>query len=124
MREIKFRGKRVDGKGWVQGSLIANNGTPYIVSNVIESNNEFITLEDWRQVIPETVGQLTGYISFDKKESIYEGDIAQYDGDLYTVTFNYGDCYLKCPYSDDDLKMSDTLYLKGNIHDNPELLKN
>ena len=74
MREVLFRGKRKDTKEWVYGSLIENNGNSYIVNNVIESNEEYISLEEWFPVIPETVGQYTG-LRDKRRVKIFEGDL-------------------------------------------------
>lgn len=65
MREIKFRGLRSDGKGWVYGDLMCNWTVHQILSE--EDGNEYL-------VIPETVGQFTGLKGNNGKE-IYEGDV-------------------------------------------------
>lgn len=73
MREYIFRGKRVDGNGWIEGSLWDYLGTPKILSpgNVM----------GW-DVIPESVGQWTGmneYVVTDRSynKPLFEGDIVE-----------------------------------------------
>ena len=74
MREIKFRGKRVDNGEWVYGSLIKVNDDYHIHS--FRAINTDPTLLDrfMYGVIPESVGQ---YMGLNDKNSIkiFEGDI-------------------------------------------------
>lgn len=87
MREYQFRGKPTQEAlenpdvqeyikdGWVYGSLIAG-GQPYIVGEIIDSDDsEYVSLEWWVPVIPETVGQFTGYEVGGKK--LFDGDIVK-----------------------------------------------
>ncbi len=91
MREIKFRGKRIDTGGWVFGGYHKHIvSTPCVIvpkgekpkpaercSLIIESG-----FSDWNmpkplwghEVNPATVGQYTGMVDRNKKE-VYEGDI-------------------------------------------------
>lgn len=76
MRQIKFKAKRLDGKGWVEGSLIRSTAgikeRAYIVDN-------FSSMSDYSVigVAPSTVCQFAGLK--DKNETpIYEGDIVKY----------------------------------------------
>lgn len=44
--------------GYIYGSLIWNGGRPFIVGDVVESTDEYITLEYWCPVVAETIIQV------------------------------------------------------------------
>lgn len=140
MREILFRGKRVDNGEWIEGSLINTTAvqTKYFIidscwceSQRVTENGcaDFNWLEAY-EVIPETIGQYTGLV--DKKdEMVFEGDIVKISGDLAGVYVSVWEEY-NFEYEFDNKEMSfglccvhsDDIEVIGNIHDNPELISN
>lgn len=124
MREILFRGKRIDNGKWVQGYL-------YRLS---EKLNPFILLKSEKgasyEVEAKTVGQYTG-LTDKNGTKIFEGDIVKYGDTVHNVVFEQrnGTAYFGLVYSTletlsfgyyQDLKQIEVI---GNIYDNPELLK-
>lgn len=65
MREIKFRGKRVDNGEWLYGDLMTYDND-YVICDVDDGG--------YLPIVRETVGQFTGLYDKNGKE-IYEGDI-------------------------------------------------
>ena len=135
MREILFRGKRIDNGEWVNGCLAAYDlicqNYPEDTSNATGDYYGQTPYVGFVEVDSSTVGQFTGLTDKNGK-LIFEGDIVKtckysepnkqyiikYDlqfgafigqdrYNLYFVTFD-GD--------------SDEFEVIGNIHDNPELL--
>lgn len=88
-REIKFKAKRLDGKGWVEGSLIRSTTgikeRAYIVDN-------FSSMSDYSVigVDPSTVCQFTGLKDCEGKE-VWEGDILHNINSLNQYTIMYSD---------------------------------
>ena len=138
MREILFRGKRVDNGEWVYGDLLQDRD---LNSFAIEYF-DYYTDENGRQrdycqdeIIPETVGQYTG-LTDKNGTKIFEGDIVTTDiaRPYLIVEFRDGCFMFNCNDGDKDyydimlpiLDEQQTVYkhgeVIGNIHDNKELL--
>ena len=150
MREIKFRGKRLDNEEWVHGDLLQIVGGFVIYhgshtdSTLIEDRPNLaveLYMDEVSPVHPDTVGQFTGLYDFYGKE-IYEGDIIEsgYDGSgmdyrktvRHMVGYNPKDAsftaefigaYPNCGSIRQSWINQFGKRIVGNIHDNPELLK-
>lgn len=131
MKEILFRGKKVNNGEWVYGNLIITKrllGTGYKISSIegIDNGKGYIF-----NIIPETIGQYIGLISNDKK--LFTGDIIRMASGLIGVIEDAADiCGYEIKWSNKEDAPSSSLihqYLKddyeriGNIHDNPKLLE-
>lgn len=150
MREILFRGKKLDNGEWVEGAYFKHDTVKTCLSSD-DPKPKYLILQDgfcdWGfeppihgvAVDPATVGQYTGLTANGKK--IFEGDIGRYrqtDGAkrngapiLCTgkVVYNAETASYAVDSRDDaGCKYFDYFPIKdfeviGNIHDNPELME-
>lgn len=145
-REIKFRGKRLDNREWVEGTPVwSANGRCYMITGVEETQKmgmlymingaeetekmDVLCQIEYAEVDPATVGQYTGITGIDGRE-ICEGDILsvkvgrQYV--IFSVSYQDGGFVLIYDGSAYDLMYEprENITVVGNIHDNPELLEN
>lgn len=73
----KFRGLSIDEKSkgeWQYGYLIEDSGQAFIINEVIEANEQYITIGSWCPIDKNTVSQSTGLHDKDDNE-IFDGDI-------------------------------------------------
>ena len=136
MREILFRGKSAKDGEWFTGQLLRfKSPVSEKELNIIVEGCEWEDSDEWfnifkmAKVVPETVGQFTGFTDKNGKR-IFEGDIIRKTNkgrypEIFTANIHtdfranekvhYGPfeyCIESCEYE-----------IIGNIHDNPELLK-
>lgn len=128
MREIKFRGKRLDNGEWIFGDLHIRSYNPHIHSDFFAKT----------PIDTNTIGQFTGICDYNGTE-IFEGDIVKCCYMIPTwgwsehaeekekevigvVKYRRGDfCIGEYPmvsFHDSEMEVI------GNMYDNPELLKN
>ena len=141
MREILFRGKRIDNGEWVEGSYFKQEeyyGDPEIKHCIITSIEvlSFDQALEYYEVIPETVGQYTGLKDKNGKK-IFEGDVTKHQfifhDEFYEIGFGFGSFYHRqiqeqmlygTSFDDNEFGIdSESMEIVGNIHDNPELLE-
>ena len=139
MREILFRGKRLDNGEWVEGwyqpetTIKHWNGSQETVGVTIAYKVEDGFLED-TLVDPSTVGQYTGLKDKDGKR-IFEGDIVktsdithegviQIPGESFEIAMRKGRWVMVAGEGWDFLETNhECIKVIGNIHENPELPK-
>ena len=138
MREILFRGKTLTNR-WVEGAYYKQE---YFYgdkedAHIIITSKENLTYDqglDFCIVIPETVGQFTG-LTDKNGTKIFEGDILQFDyigknlgvNGKAAVVFENAKFGVKWGWRKEfvclDGFVNTTLEIIGNIHDNPDSLK-
>lgn len=135
MREIRFRGKRIDNGEWVEGYLVCDRkfwGEPdfhaYIVAH--EHPSGCFGSDIYIEVDPSTVCQYTGLTDKNGKR-IFEGDIIRTErngGRTYFVLFDDDLCAFIGSVCESNIFTTfegdgDRYEVIGNVHDNPELVK-
>lgn len=134
MREILFRGKRVDNGEWVEGYFCKKYFQELPHDRCVIQYKTKYDPKMWKsnymaaEVIPESITEFTG-LTDKNGTKIFEGDIIKGFWNTVFVVY-WDDCYLqfRARKSDghereiDYYGESKDLEVIGNVHDNPELL--
>lgn len=136
----KYRGLSIDDNNedvgnWKYGYLIEDGGESFIINQVIESNEQYITIGSWCPVNSETIGQSTGLFDKNNKE-VFDGDILAVETDeevLYVKVYwneqvamfmfkskKYHD---NVPLSELTSEIAYPFAVVGNIYETPHLLE-
>ena len=124
MREILFKAKRIDNGEWVEGYY---QEYPKGYVHIQNSSN------DCFPVYPETICQYTG-LTDKNGNKIWENDVVGYYSEYSECwnygTVSYGEFNCRCcngvygwTFECEDIRDYKSYEVKGNIFDNPELLK-
>ncbi|ENP2456050.1 hypothetical protein ACDD70_000413 [Listeria monocytogenes] len=136
MREIEFRGKRIDNREWIYGNLMQFEDSATFIFADERKGASTLTyahfiINNMHAIDEKTLGQYTGLKDKNGKK-IFEGDIVNckfFDrmvGDIAGV-INFIDCV----WAVSDFKNKrlyqlidvDNIEIIGNIHENPDLLE-
>lgn len=116
IRDIKFKGKRLDNEEWMYGDLL------HFVDGVYISNDNGCNMA---QVDPNTVCRFIGCVDKNDKD-VYEGDVIETYSRSYIVTwFKRSSAFLLKEDETDNLNaftpslvlQSSDAVVTGNIHD-------
>lgn len=140
-----YRGKLKDNNEWVYwniyGELVAENGKrkKYTITKGANISRYYYIYQLKRHIIPESIGEFTGLTDKNLKK-IWEGDIidasrewwdacgrAGHDSPIIPVEWSECNCGFD-PFANYDCDCgvfinANNCIVIGNIHDNPELLK-
>lgn len=137
MREILFKGKRIDNGEWVEGYYTECNGKTFIGIDIFIYSDIFevfcTPLIRWLEVDPETLCQFTGLCDKNGKR-IWENNVVWLvcngEEHVYQIVWDNSELDFKATNGEENygsnfeyLLCCDEIEVIGNIFDNPELLQ-
>ncbi|EIV7780824.1 hypothetical protein L1671_002871 [Listeria monocytogenes] len=130
MREIEFRGKRIDNGEWVYGNLMQFEDSATFIFADERKGASTLTyahfiINNMHAIDEKTLGQYTGLKDKNGKK-IFEGDICwEEHNECYgVVKFEEGKfLYVWENIAEDLWEVADSIEIYGNIHENLELLE-
>ncbi|EQC0678453.1 YopX family protein [Listeria innocua] len=130
MREIEFRGKRIDNGEWVYGNLMQFEDSATFIFADERKGASTLTyahfiINNMHAIDEKTIGQYTGLKDkYGKK--IFEGDICWEEHNECYGVVKFEDAkflYLWENIAEDLWEVADGIEICGNIHENLELLE-
>lgn len=136
MREILYRGKRIDNKKWIEGCYAVVGEKKVIIAHpemFYDENAKQCYGSEIKDIDPETVCQYIGMTDKNGRK-IFEGDIIEvctfgFNPERFITEVAYDKCAFRLKngrnmfyYGQSDFTKMDDAKVIGNIFDNPELL--
>ncbi|EAE2052404.1 TPA: YopX family protein [Listeria monocytogenes] len=130
MREIEFRGKRIDNREWIYGNLMQFEDSATFIFADERKGASTLTyahfiINNMHAIDEKTIDQYTSLKDKNGKK-IFEGDICwEEHNECYgVVKFEEGKfLYVWENIAEDLWEVADSIEIYGNIHENPELLE-
>ncbi|ELQ0051165.1 hypothetical protein R2C82_000620 [Listeria monocytogenes] len=130
MREIEFRGKRIDNREWIYGNLMQFEDRATFIFADERKGASTLTyahfiINNMHAIDEKTIDQYTGLKDKNGKK-IFEGDVGwdEHNECYGVVKFEEGKfLYVWENIAEDLQEVADGIEICGNIHENPDLLE-
>ncbi|HDU6353220.1 YopX family protein [Listeria monocytogenes] len=130
MREIEFRGKRIDNREWIYGNLMQFEDSATFIFVDERKGASTLTyahfiINNMHAIDEKTIGQYTGLKDKNSKK-IFERDLCwdEHNECYGVVKFEEGKfLYVWENIAEDLWEVADSIEIYGNIHENPDLLE-
>ncbi|EAF8342315.1 hypothetical protein ABZ180_002877 [Listeria monocytogenes] len=128
MREIEFRGKRIDNGEWIYGNLMQFEDSATFIFVDERKGASTLTyahfiINNMHAIDEKTIGQYTGLKDKNSKK-IFERDLCwdEHNECYGVVKFEEGKfLYVWENIAEDLWEVADSIEICGNIHENPDL---